>query len=68
MSQMQPAVIFTIIFWGDPMTYETSGCPSRDNVKLLAFSLIYSWVLNLAWLEAPEEMLTWNSQAKTLLF
>lgn len=31
------------------------------------FSLLYSLVLDLAWLEVLDEMLAWNSQAKTFL-
>lgn len=66
MPQMHVGVIY-IIFWGDPVMHETSACPEPCQASFQAVSLLYSLVLDLAWLEALDETLAWNSQAKTFL-
>lgn len=64
---MHPGTIYTIMFCRDPTTAETSGCPSRDHVKPPMFALIYSLVLDLPWLETPDDMVAWSSQRETFL-
>lgn len=47
-----------------PVTYDTSGCPSRDRLQLPVLALIHTLVLDPAWLETLNEMLAWNPKQK----